>query len=152
MGEEASSTRLRRRQLTGGGAPSKAPGQNVPPSAPSSHVFVTGAGFTRAFVPDAPLLVDDFDNDGLVDGVRGLPNASRLLEWERNQHPDGFINISKSGLLTEPVLRLVWTLALETLTTAKKVTFIGYSFPSTDLAARTLFSEALRDLPARTYA
>ena len=110
-------------------------------------MFVTGAGFTRAFVPDAPLLVDDFDNDGLVDRVRGLPNASRLLEWERNQHPDGFINISKSGLLTEPVLRLVWTLAFETLTTAKKVTFIGYSFPSTDLAARTLFSEALRDLP-----
>ena len=292
----------------------------MPPSAPSSHVFVTGAGFTRAFVPDAPLLVDDFDNDGLVDRVRGLPNASRLLEWERNQHPDGFINIerlmtrldqlmpydlsqnaddeyrflltelkraflyrlsrarrgqfdrdafdafashcatnqfdcvtfnyddfldealsdtgrwtpewgygffcrtsldavsavnhrpprlgprllrlhgcvnwrprlghsgpfaldsivhhhewegnrragyplaliaqhleaepvmvppvlSKSGLLAEPVLRLVWTLAFKTLTTAKKVTFIGYSFPSTDLAARTLFSEALRDLP-----
>ena len=55
--------------------------------------------------------------------------------------------LSKSGLLAEPVLRLVWTLAFETLTTAKKVTFIGYSFPSTDLAARTLFPEALRDLP-----
>ena len=55
--------------------------------------------------------------------------------------------LAKSGLLVEPVLRLVWTLAFETLTTAKKVTFIGYSFPSTDLAARTLFSEALRDLP-----
>ena len=81
--------------MTGGGAPSKAPGQNVPRSAPSSHVFVTGAGFTRAFVPDAPLLVDDFDNDGLVDRVRGLPNASRLLEWERNQHADGFINIER---------------------------------------------------------
>ena len=292
-------------------------GQNVLPPAP---VFVTGAGFTRAFVPNAPLLVDDFDNDSLVDRVRGLPNASRLLEWERNQHPDGLINIerlmtrldqlmpydlnqnaadeyrllltelkraflnrlsgarrrhfsrrhfdafanhcatnqfdcvtfnyddfldealkrtgrwtpewgygffcrtsldavsdvphrpplsgprllrlhgcvnwrprlghsepfaldsivhhhewegdwgaryplslvaqhletepvivppvlSKSSLLTEPVLRLVWTLAFETLTTAKEVTFIGYSFPSTDLAARTLFSEALRDLP-----
>ena len=58
-------------------------------------MYVTGAGFTRAFVPDAPLLVDDFDNDGLVDKVRGLPNASRLLEWERNQHPDGFINIER---------------------------------------------------------
>ena len=58
-------------------------------------MFVTGAGFTRAFVPDAPLLVDDFDNDSLVDRVRGLPNASRLLEWERNQHPDGLINIER---------------------------------------------------------
>ena len=294
----------------------------MPPSAPSDHVFVTGAGFTRAFVPDAPLLVDSVDNDDLVDRVRGLPNASRLLESERNQHRDGLINIerlmtrldhlmpydlnqnayheyrllltelkrsflrrlsrsrqghidsdafnafaghcatnqfdcvtfnyddfldealsgtsrwtpewgygffcrtsldavsafshrpprlgprllrlhgcvnwrprlghsepfaldsivhhheweknldasyppaliaqhletepvivppvlAKSGLLAEPVLRLVWTLAFETLTTAKKVTFIGYSFPSTDLAARTLFSESLRDLPRK---
>ena len=292
----------------------------MPPPAPPKHVYVTGAGFTRAFVPDAPLLVDDFDNDGLVDKVRGLPNASRLLEWERNLHPDGFINIerlmtrldqlmpydlsqnaddeyrllltelkraflhrllgarqghvashhcnafadhcaanesdiitfnyddfldealghtgrwtpewgygffcrtsldavspvgdraplsgprllrlhgcvnwrprlghtepfaldsivhhhewqgdwgtrypfslidqhleseplivppvlSKSGLVAQPVLRLVWTLAFETLAKAENVTFIGYSFPSTDLAARTLFSEALRDLP-----
>ena len=55
--------------------------------------------------------------------------------------------LSKSSLLAQPVLRLVWTLAFEVLTRAKKVTFIGYSFPSTDLAARTLFSEALRDLP-----
>ena len=293
----------------------------MPPPAPSNHVFVTGAGFTRAFVPDAPLLVDDFDNDSLVDRVRGLPNASRLLEWERNQHPDGLINIerlmtrldqlmpydfnqnaadeyrllltelkraflhrlsrarqghvathhfnafaghcsanqsdcitfnyddfldealsgtgrwtpewgygffcrtsldavsavnhraplaglrllrlhgcvnwrprlghsepfaldsivhhhewegnwgnrfprsliaqhletepvivppvlAKSSLLAQPVLRLVWTLAFEVLTRAKRVTFIGYSFPSTDLASRTLFSEALRDLPS----
>ncbi len=161
-----------------------------------------------------------FDNDGLVDRVRGLPNASRLIEWERNQHPDGFINIERLMTRLDQLMpydlsqnaddeyrfllaelkraflyRLsraregqfdrdafdafashcatnqfdcvtfnyddfldealsdtgrwtpVWTLAFETLTTAKKVTFIGYSFPSTDLAARTLFSEALRDLP-----
>ena len=59
----------------------------------SRHVFVTGAGFTRAFVPDAPLLVDDFGNDSLVESVRGLPMASQLLEAERNRHRDGFINI-----------------------------------------------------------
>ena len=58
-------------------------------------MFVTGAGFTRAFVPDAPLLVDDFDNDGLVERVRGLPKASRLLESERNQHRQGFIDIER---------------------------------------------------------
>ena len=66
----------------------------APPS-PPRHVFVTGAGFTRAFVPDAPLLVDDFDNDNLVESVRGLPLASELLEAERNRHRDGFINIER---------------------------------------------------------
>ena len=55
--------------------------------------------------------------------------------------------LSKSSLVAQPVLRLVWTLAFETLAKAENVTFIGYSFPSTDLAARILFSEALRDLP-----
>ena len=50
------------------------------------HVVVTGAGFTRALVPGAPLLVDDFNNDASEDKVRGLPNASRLLDWERNPH------------------------------------------------------------------
>ena len=56
---------------------------------------MTGAGFTRAFVPDAPLLVDDFGNDALVEKVRGLPAASRLLEAERNRHRDGYIDIER---------------------------------------------------------
>ena len=59
------------------------------------HVVVTGAGFTRALVPGAPLLVDDFNNDALEDKVRGLPNASRLLDWERNPHPQGHIDIER---------------------------------------------------------
>lgn len=286
----------------------------------SRHVFVTGAGFTRAFVPAAPLLVDDFENDGLVATVRGLPMASRVLEAERNRHRDGPIDVerlmtrlhelmpydygdgatdefsfllaelkraflrriqdalngvavdadvvtfakhcaeidatcvtfnydhfldaalsvtgrwnphwgygffcrpsantvssfsqaprdsdllllklhgsvnwwprlgytkpfaldaivhhhtwegishrlsrpdivarhlepepvivppvlSKSDLVEQPVLRLVWSLAYEQLSTADSVTFIGYSFPPTDTAARVLFEEALSDLP-----
>ena len=44
-----------------------------------NHVVVTGAGFTRALVPGAPLLVDDFSNDVLEARVRGLPNASRPI-------------------------------------------------------------------------
>ena len=287
---------------------------------PRSHVVVTGAGFTRAIVPGAPLLVDDFNNDVLEDRVRGLPNASRLLEWERSLHPSGHIDIerlmtrldslmpydyaenagnaaneyrlllselkrafldrlhevrkgtihrdelkrfaeycvankcccitfnyddfldealaqtnswspdrgygffcrssqevvasveaqmtasmllllklhgsinwrpklgyaspvaidsimhhqewfdfslddpqgsdhlepepvmvppvlSKSSLVEQPVLRLVWSRAFASLETAHEVTFIGYSFPTTDMAARTLFTEALKDLP-----
>ena len=42
-------------------------------------MYVTGAGFTHAFVQTAPLLVDNFDNDNLVDAVRGLPLASRFV-------------------------------------------------------------------------
>ena len=287
---------------------------------PRNRVVVTGAGFTRAIVPDAPLLVDDFNNDALEDKVRGLPNASRLLDWERSLHSSGHIDLerlmtrldslmpydyaesagnaaneyrfllselmrafldrlhearkgdihddelkrfaefcktnqcccitfnyddfldealegtdwwnpywgygffcpssrdtiaggvelipdsaflllklhgsinwrsklgyaspvaidsithhhewsdpayvepqvdghlepepvmvppvlSKSSLVEQPVLRLVWSHAFEKLETAHEVTFIGYSFPTTDMAARTLFSEALKDLP-----
>ena len=60
-----------------------------------NHVVVTGAGFTRAFVPGAPLLVDDFNNDGLEAKVRGLPNASRLLDWERSLDERGRIDIER---------------------------------------------------------
>ena len=71
----------------------------VPEDAPASHprnrVFVTGAGFTRALVQNAPLLIDDFGNDALADRVRGLPHASRLLEWERNRHRKGHIDIER---------------------------------------------------------
>ena len=45
------------------------------------------------------------------------------------------------------MLRLVWSQAFDSLATAREVTFIGYSFPTTDMAARTLFPEALKDLP-----
>ena len=55
--------------------------------------------------------------------------------------------LSKSDLVAQPVLRLVWTLAYEHLSTADAVTFIGYSLPTTDTAARVLFAESLADLP-----
>ncbi len=60
-----------------------------------NHVMITGAGFSRAVVPSAPLLVDDFNNDALQGKVLGLPNASRLLDWERNLHPSGHIDIER---------------------------------------------------------
>ena len=289
---------------------------DAPQAASRKHVFVTGAGFTRALAPRAPLLVDDFCNDALEEKVRGLPNASRLLNRERSDHPEGHIDIerlmtrldalmpydysddagnaaneygfllselrraflnrlqearqgdiereeldrfakycadngcccitfnyddfldealdqtghwspyrgygffcrsssdgitsfslgemssrlhllklhgslnwrpklgyanpvaldsvthhndwsggglasdhlepepvivppvlSKSSLVEQPVLRLVWSRAFTELATADEVTFIGYSFPTTDIAVRTLFSEAMEDLP-----
>ena len=55
--------------------------------------------------------------------------------------------LSKSTLVEQPVLRLVWSQAFERLKTAHEVSFVGYSFPETDSMARTLFTEALGDLP-----
>lgn len=57
--------------------------------------------------------------------------------------------LSKSSLIEQPVLRLVWSQAFNLLESAHEVTFLGYSLPVTDVAARTLFSEALIDLPLR---
>ena len=54
--------------------------------------------------------------------------------------------LSKSSLVEQPVLRIVWSRAFTELKKAHEVTFIGYSFPATDMAARTLFSEALETL------
>jgi hypothetical protein len=54
--------------------------------------------------------------------------------------------LMKTALVRQPILRLVWSAAFESLRTADEVIFIGYSLPVTDLAARYLFAEALGDL------
>lgn len=64
-------------------------------SSPRKPVFVTGAGFTRALVESAPLLVDDFGNNALAERVHGLPNASRLLEQEFKRNEQGHIDIER---------------------------------------------------------
>jgi hypothetical protein len=43
---------------------------------------------------------------------------------------------------------MVWTQAYEELKTATHVYFVGYSFPTTDIAARTLFDESLQRSPS----
>ncbi len=53
--------------------------------------------------------------------------------------------MAKSALTSEPILRLLWRHAYEVLRTAKRVTFIGYSLPVTDLLSNFLFREALRE-------
>jgi hypothetical protein len=71
------------------------------------------------------------------------PNYNRI---ESHLEPDPFIVppvLVKAELTTHPVLSVVWTLAQERLKAAKTVMFIGYSFPVTDLASRTLFRETL---------
>lgn len=61
-------------------------------------VVVTGAGFTRALVPSAPLLVGDFENDKLERKVSGMPAAARMLRRERNR--EGGHNINLERLMT----------------------------------------------------
>jgi hypothetical protein len=52
--------------------------------------------------------------------------------------------LTKSDLVKQPILRLIWTLALKKLRKGKRVVFIGYSLPITDIAAGFLFREGLR--------
>lgn len=156
---------------------------DAPGTSSHNRVFVTGAGLTRALVPNAPLLVDDFGNDDLADRVIGLLlKLHGSINWRAKlghaepapldaiTHHDAWSGIgsanfsqvdhrlelepiivppvlSKSGLVQQPILRLVWSRAFAILQSAHEVTFIGYSFPATDIAARSLFSEALKDLP-----
>jgi hypothetical protein len=51
--------------------------------------------------------------------------------------------LAKSDLLSEPLLRLLWVQAYDSLRKAERVVFIGYAFSPTDIAARFLFSEAM---------
>lgn len=82
--------------------------------------------------------------EGVVHHVYPDALVSRHLENEPVIVPPV---LAKSALVAQPVLRLIWTLAFDALATAERVTFVGYSFPPTDTAARVLFAEALRDLP-----
>jgi hypothetical protein len=60
-----------------------------------SPVFVLGAGFTKAFVPTAPLLTSDYDGEVLRKRFRGFGRASQVLETEMSQHPQGWINLER---------------------------------------------------------
>ena len=52
--------------------------------------------------------------------------------------------LAKRGTLNQPILRKVWEEAYRTLRGAESVVFLGYRFPSTDIAASFLFGEALQ--------
>ena len=60
-----------------------------------STVFVLGAGFTKAFLPMAPLMEDDYDGEALAERFRPFRYASRILERELNRDPDSRINIER---------------------------------------------------------
>ena len=92
----------------------------------------------------SPLAIDRITHHHAWSGDDHYPYVADQLDPEPVMVPPV---LSKSSLVEQPVLRLVWSQAFASLETAHEVTFIGYSFPTTDVAARTLFSEALKDLP-----
>lgn len=57
-------------------------------------VFVLGAGFTRAFVPAAPLITDDYGGADLVKKFKHFYHASRVLDLELSRG-NGRINIER---------------------------------------------------------
>jgi len=68
-------------------------------------------------------------------------------ELERHMEKSPFLVppiLTKDELVREPILRLIWTRAFAALASADLVVFVGYSFPVTDIAARFLFTEAIR--------
>ena len=53
---------------------------------PSRTVMVFGAGFTKAYLPDAPMMIDTYDADGaLADKFKSHGYASRLLNLEKGR-------------------------------------------------------------------
>ena len=52
--------------------------------------------------------------------------------------------LMKSSLVEQPIIRLLWEIAYDSLRLAKEITFIGYSLPITDIAATFLFRESIR--------
>lgn len=59
------------------------------------RIFVLGAGFTRAFLPNAPLLNDDYYGDEVEEKFHEFPYASRILALERSRNPNGHIDIER---------------------------------------------------------
>ncbi len=64
----------------------------------SQPVFVLGAGFTKAFLPTAPLLVDDFGGEKLRTEFAPYPDVAALVDLELSDcsHPrPGLINLER---------------------------------------------------------
>lgn len=59
-----------------------ATGAPVTMTARKKTVFILGAGFTRAFLPRAPLLIGDFNGEALLAEMASNPYARNVLEVE----------------------------------------------------------------------
>ena len=59
------------------------------------QVFVLGAGFTRAFYPKAPLMIDDYGGADLIDRFKRFTGAKLMIESEIQRNDKGSINIER---------------------------------------------------------
>ncbi len=68
-------------------------------SSPQRIVIVMGAGFTRAFLPQAPLLMDNYGiEDGLTNKYQHLSYARDILRNELKrgrQHGEGYVDLER---------------------------------------------------------
>src|SRR5467141_3782972 len=62
---------------------------------PEQLVFVLGAGFTRAFVPKAPLLIDNYDIPPLRERFASFSHAATILEDALTERTDGRIDLER---------------------------------------------------------
>src|SRR5258706_10424469 len=58
-------------------------------------VFVLGAGFTRTFVPDAPLLVDDYKIPDLRERFVSFSHARGILDDALAARSDGRVDLER---------------------------------------------------------
>jgi hypothetical protein len=58
-------------------------------------VFVLGAGFARAFVPHAPLAIDDYDIPSLRKRFESFKAARSILDDALSQRADGRIDLEQ---------------------------------------------------------
>jgi hypothetical protein len=72
-----------------------------------------------------------------------IEHIARILDPEPLMVPP---ILTKADLVEQPILRIMWSFALQTLQRSKRVVFIGYSLPPTDIASGFLFREGLRHL------
>ena len=64
-------------------------------SQPVKTVFVLGAGFTKAFLPDAPLLIDHYELDSLSPKYAHCDLAKAVIDGDLNRSRDGKIDIER---------------------------------------------------------
>lgn len=58
-------------------------------------VFVLGAGFTKAFLPDAPLLLDNYGIEEVIGKYRTFDNITKILQAEKERRDDDRIDIER---------------------------------------------------------
>ena len=58
-------------------------------------VLILGAGFTKAFLPKAPLLVDNYNEDQLSENFSKFPWAYKILKNEIEREPQGKVNLER---------------------------------------------------------